>query len=73
MSGIGVFFSILFVEFPTYDWNQHTFYWCIKPEWIKLKKYADFGQISKISVQLDYEYYENGENAKIRKIYDNFP
>ncbi len=25
----------------------------------------------KISVQLD-KYYKNGENAKIRKIYDNF-
>ncbi len=38
----------------------------------KIKKYADFGQIGKISVQLDGEYYENGENAKTQKIYDNF-
>ncbi len=35
-------------------------------------KYADFGQIGKISIQHDDEYYENGEYAKIRKIYDNF-
>ncbi len=42
-------------------------------KWIKSKKYyADFGQIGKINVHLNYEYYENGENAKIRKIYDNF-
>ncbi len=39
---------------------------------MKSKNYADFGQIGKISVQLDDEYYKNGENAKIRKIYDNF-
>ncbi len=38
----------------------------------KNKKYADFGQIGKISIQLDDEYYKNGENAKIRKIYDSF-
>ncbi len=28
---------------------------------MKSKKYADFGQIGKISAQLDDEYYENGE------------
>ncbi len=39
---------------------------------IKSKKYADFGQIVKISVQLDDKYYKNDQNAKIRKIYDNF-
>ncbi len=38
----------------------------------KIEKNADFGQIERISIQLDDEYYENGENAKIRKIYDNF-
>ncbi len=38
----------------------------------KIEKYADFGQARKISVQLDDEYYENWENAKIRKMYDNF-
>ncbi len=43
-----------------------------KKEWIKSKKYADFGQIGKISVKLNDEYYENGENAKIWKIYYNF-
>ncbi len=40
----------------------------IKPEkWIKSKKYNDFGQPGKISVQLDDDYYQNGENAIIRK------
>ncbi len=65
---------ILFVNFPTYGQN-----WLIflknkinKKKLIKSKKYDDFGQVEKISVQLD-EYYKNGENAKIRKIYDNFP
>ncbi len=43
-----------------------------KKKWIKSKKYADFGQIGKISVQLDDGYYENDENAKIRKMYDDF-
>ncbi len=38
----------------------------------KIKKYADFDPARKISVQLDDEYYENGENATIWKIYDNF-
>ncbi len=33
-----------------------------------MKKYADFGQAEKISIQLDDEYYKNGENVKIRKI-----
>ncbi len=33
----------------------------------KSKKYTDFGQARKISVQLDDEYYENGENAKFQK------
>ncbi len=26
-----------------------------------------------VSVQFDNEYYKYGENAKIRKIYNNFP
>ncbi len=38
----------------------------------KIEKYTDFAQAGKISVQLDNEYYENGENTKIRKMYDNF-
>ncbi len=38
----------------------------------KIEKYADFGQVGKISVQLDDEYYENEENTEIQKIYDNF-
>ncbi len=38
----------------------------------KSKKYADFSQAGKINVQLDDEYYENGEMAKIQKIYDTF-
>ncbi len=38
----------------------------------KIEKYDDFGQIGKISLQLDNEYYKNGENAEIRKMYDNF-
>ncbi len=43
------------------------FLWWINPKkWIKSKKYADFGQAGKISVQLDDEYYENEEDAKIR-------
>ncbi len=37
----------------------------------KIKKYADFGQIWKINIQLD-DYYENGENAKIQKNYDAY-
>ncbi len=37
----------------------------------KFEKIRWFCQIGKITVQLD-EYYENGENAKIRKIHDNF-
>ncbi len=48
-------------------------FWWIKPKkWIKLKKYTDFDQAEKISVQLDDEYYENGGNTKIWKMYDNF-
>ncbi len=50
-----------------------TFFSWIKPQkLIKSKKYADFGQIGKISVQLDDDYYKNGENAKLQKNYDNF-
>ncbi len=47
------------------------FFWWIKPKkWIKSKKYADFGWAGKISIQLDNEYHENGENAKIQRICD---
>ncbi len=38
----------------------------------KPKKYANLGQIGKITVQFYDEYYGKGENAKIRKMYDNF-
>ncbi len=44
------------------------FKWIKPKKGIKLKKYADFDQIGKISVQLDGEYYKNGEIVKIRKI-----
>ncbi len=37
----------------------------------KIEKHAHFGQAGKISVQLD-KYYKNEENARIRKVYDNF-
>ncbi len=30
-----------------------------------MKKYADLGQIGKITVQLHDKYYKNGENIKI--------
>ncbi len=39
---------------------------------IKIEEYTHFAQAGKISVQLDDEYYKNGENAKIQKINDNF-
>ncbi len=43
MSVIGVFFSILSVAYPTYDWDQ-LFLWQIKPrKRIKSKKLADSG------------------------------
>ncbi len=46
----------------------NVFFWRIKPKkWIKLKKYTDFGQAGKISVQLNDEYHKNGENGKIQK------
>ncbi len=31
-----------------------------------------FIESRKISIQLDDEYYKNGDNAKIQKMYDNF-
>ncbi len=38
----------------------------------KIKKMCLFWPVEKISVQLNREYYENVENDKIQKIYDNF-
>ncbi len=38
----------------------------------KIEKHAGFFQIGKISIQLGNEYYENGKNAEIQKIYENF-
>ncbi len=39
----------------------------------KIEKIRRFrSSLGKISIRLEDEYYENGEKAQIRKIYDNF-
>ncbi len=43
MPEIGVFFLILFMEFPTYDWNQHILLTHKTKKMNKIEKYADFG------------------------------
>ncbi len=49
------------------------FFWHIKPKKMKKIKICGFRrQVGKINVQLEDQYYQNGENAQIRKIYNNF-
>ncbi len=61
------YFSILLVEFSIYGPNWLIFLLNKTKKMNKIKKYADFYQAGKISVQLDVEYYKTGENAKIWK------
>ncbi len=65
------FFSILFIEFPTYDRNQHILSMHKTKKMNKIEKNMPILTISwKISVQLEDDY-QNGKN-EIRKMYDNF-
>ncbi len=70
MTEIGVFFSILFIEFPRcgIKWKK----------WIKFKKYAGFGEAEKISIELDDDnfHWKLDWRAKIIIIfsgYERFP
>ncbi len=70
MSEIDVFFSILFVEFPTYDWNQLILLKHKTKKMNKIEKICWFWpKAGKISVQHEDDY-QNGKN-EIRKINDN--
>ncbi len=59
-------FSILCIELSTYGQNRLIVLMNKTKKMYKTEKIR-FGQAEKIRVQLDDEYYTNGENAKIRK------
>ncbi len=67
--------SILFVAFSTYDQNQSIFLMnkTKKKKSIKSKQNANFGCMQeKLASNLVMNKLQNGGNAKIWKIYDNF-